>query len=236
MNNAPSNPVPAIEDNPLRDYFERNPGRLIDKWLHYFEIYHRHFQRFRDRKITLLEIGIYQGGSLQMWRDYFGPKARIIGVDINPRVRQLAEPGIEIEVGDQTDREFLRGLRKRIGSVDILIDDGGHSMIQQLTTLEELYDSVAEDGVYLVEDLHTSYWREFGGGFRHPLTFVETAKSLVDQLNAWHSRDRHSFAPTTFTASTRSLHFYDSVLVIEKGPHPKPEQKSTGKLVFPPGY
>jgi len=222
--------------NPLREYFERNPGRLIDKWLHYFDIYHRHLQRFRDRPVTLVEIGIYQGGSLQMWRHYLGPQARIIGVDINPRVQQLAEPGIEIMVGDQSDRDFLRSLREQVGAIDILIDDGGHTMVQQITTLEELYVAVAEHGVYLVEDLHTSYWREYGGGFRHRGSFMELAKSLIDQLNGWHSRDGHSFAPTRFTETTQSMHFYDSVLVIEKGPHPKPESRSTGTAVFPPGY
>lgn len=226
----------ATGSNPLREYFERNPGRAIDRWLHYFDIYHRHFQRFRGEPVTLLEIGVYQGGSLQMWREYFGPRARIIGVDINPRVQQLAEPGIEIAVGDQADRGFLRALRNRVGPIDILIDDGGHTMAQQLTTLEELFGAVSERGVYLVEDVHTSYWREFGGGFRHPMTFIERAKSLIDQLNGWHSRDPHSFVPTKFTATAQSLHFYDSVVVIEKGPHPKPEQKTTGSLVFPPGY
>jgi 23S rRNA U2552 (ribose-2'-O)-methylase RlmE/FtsJ len=222
--------------NPLRDYFERNPGRLIDKWLHYFDIYHRHFQRFRGAPVTVLEIGIFQGGSLQMWRDYFGPQSRIIGVDINPRVMELAEPGVEIVVGDQADRAFLRQLREQVGTIDILIDDGGHTMVQQISTLEELYGSLSENGVYLAEDLHTSYWREYGGGFRHTMTFMELAKSLVDQLNGWHSRDGHSFHPTGFTAATQSMHFYDSVLVIERGAHPKPEKKVTGTPVFPMAY
>jgi hypothetical protein len=225
--------VESETGNPLREYFERNPGRLIDKWVHYLEVYHRHFQRLRGRPCTVLEIGVYHGGSLQMWRHYFGPEARIIGVDANPRCATLAEPGIEIHIGDQADRGFLRRLKASAGPFDIVIDDGGHTMMQQMVSLEELFDAVKPDGIYLVEDLHTSYWREYGGGYRHPFSFIELAKGLIDQLNAWHSRDGHSFLPTPFTQSVTSLHFYDSVLVIEKGPHPRPVQKRTGRPVFP---
>lgn len=221
-----------VDSNPLRAYFERNPGRLINKWLHYFDVYHRHFQRFRGKPITLVEIGVYHGGSLQMWRDYFGPQARIIGVDIEDRSRQLAEPGIEIMIGNQADRNFLRNLRQQVPKIDVLIDDGGHEMYQQMVTFEEMYLGVAADGVYLIEDLHTSYWKEYGGGYRHPYSFIEFGKMLIDQLNAWHSRDAHSFAPTPFTESADSLHFYDSILVIEKRKREKPSEKVTGKASF----
>lgn len=222
----------AYVDNPLLQYFENNPGRLINKWLHYFDIYHRHFARYRGRACTIVEFGVFHGGSLQMWREYFGPAARIIGVDINPRLRELGEPGIEIIIGDQNDRAFLRELARRVGPIDILIDDGGHAMSHQINTLEELYGAVRPDGVILVEDTHTSYWREYGGGLRSPLTFMEYAKRLTDELNAWHSRDPHSFQPGPFTRTARSMHFYDSVVVIEKGPHDKPVEKYTGTPSF----
>ncbi len=220
------------QSNPLRAYFENNRGRMMDKWLHYFEIYHRHLARLRGQPITLLEIGVYHGGSLQMWRDYFGPQARIIGVDVRERCLEIAEPGIEILIGDQGDRQFLRKLRQQIPSIDVLIDDGGHMMHQQIASFEELYGAISERGVYLIEDLHTSYWREYGGGFRHPFSFIEYAKTLIDHLNAWHSRDGHSFGPNDFTAMTDSLHFYDSVLVIEKGPHPRPVEQRSGTPTF----
>ena len=219
------------QDNPLRAYFEANPGRLMMKWLHYFDIYHRHLARFRGRPVTLVEFGVYHGGSLQMWRDYFGPSARIIGVDINPRVREVE--GAEVVIGDQSNRRFLRELGQRVGPVDIIIDDGGHQMHQQVATVEELYGALREDGVLIVEDTHTSYWREFGGGLRQRGSFMEFAKHLVDELNAWHTRDPHSFAPGAFTRGTRSMHFYDSVVVIERGAHPQPEQRMSGTPSFP---
>lgn len=221
-------------ENPLREYFERNPGRLMSKWTHYFDIYHRHFSRFRNRPSTVVEIGVFHGGSLQMWREYFGPEARIVGVDINPRLASLDTPGVEIVIGDQGNPQFLQQLAQRIGPIDVLIDDGGHTMSQQLTTLQALYPALTADGVMLVEDTHTSYWREYGGGLRNPNTFMEFCKRLVDELNAWHSRDPNSLAPSPFTRMTRSLHFYDSVVVLERGNHPKPEERQTGTPSFDP--
>lgn len=220
-------PEPS-KDNPLWKYFSQNKGRLIYKWHHYFDIYDRHFSRFRGQAVRLLEIGVYQGGSLQMWKNYFGRKARIYGVDIDPKCKQLEEKQIEIFIGDQADRAFLTGLRAEIGLVDIVIDDGGHSMVQQITTFEELYPLVSETGVYLVEDLHTSYWQEYGGGYQQQGTFIEYAKGFIDQINAWHSRDP-VLAPSELTKTAAGLHFYDSVLVIEKFPHPtKPAVSMTG--------
>ena len=218
--------------NPLKAYFDANPGRLINKWEHYFDIYHRHFARFRGQPCTLLEVGIFHGGSLQMWRDYLGPQARIVGVDVNPRVSELADDRVEIHIGDQGNPAFIAELAKKVGAIDILIDDGGHQMMQQINTLLGLYDSVTADGVILVEDTHTSYWREYGGGLRATQSFMEFAKQLVDELNAWHSRDPQSFSPGRFTQSTRSMHFYDSIVVIEKGAHPQPQEVTSGTPSF----
>lgn len=219
--------------NPLRAWFDRNPGRYLLKWEHYFDIYHRHFARFRGRPVTVLEFGVFHGGSLQMWREYFGPASRIVGVDINPRLSDIGEDGVEIVIGDQGDRAFLKDLARRVGPIDVLIDDGGHTMAQQIATLEELYGAVQPDGVLLVEDTHTSYWSEYGGGLRARGSFMELAKHLADELNGWHSRDPHSFGPGPFTRSARSVHFYDSIVVIEKGSHQKPREVHSGTPSFP---
>ena len=222
----------STETNPLWTYFKSNPGRAIEKWEHYFDVYHRHFDRFRGRPITILEIGVCHGGSLQMWRQYFGPQARIVGVDVDPRAA-FEEPGIEVIIGDQGDRRFLRELVARYGTFDIVIDDGGHTMAQQYVSLEELFPSVKEDGVYLVEDTHTSYWTDYGGGFRNPHSFIELTKRLIDLLHAYHSRDSHSFVPTGFTGAVGSLHFYDSIVVIERARHEPPKKCGSGRLTIP---
>lgn len=214
--------------NPLKHYFLSNKGNLIHKWLHYFDIYDRHFDKYRKKQITLLEFGVSHGGSLQMWKKYFGHKARIIGVDIDFQCQKLAEKQIEIFIGGQEDKAFLRRLMKKIGKVDIVIDDGGHTMAQQLTTFEEIYPHVREGGTYLVEDLHTSYWSEFGGGLLKEGTFIERSKELIDQLNAWHSKTK-DLKVDEFTRTTASIHFYDSIVVFEKEKISEPYHQQIGK-------
>ena len=217
--------------NPLRRYFRQHEGRQINKWVHYFEIYHRHFARFRDEPATILEFGVNQGGSLQMWQDYFHDDSRIIGVDIDERCRQFAEGNVQIEIGDQEDRTFLQSLVDRHGPFDVVIEDGGHHMGQQLATFDVIYPAMSDDGCFLIEDLHTSYWEGFQGGYRRPGTFMERAKELTDQLNAWHSRTE-DFQVDDFTRSTRSMHFYDSVVVFERGVVEKPFSRRRGNVTF----
>ncbi len=218
--------------NPIAEYFFNNPGRLIDKWHHYFEIYHRHFQRFRGRSPVVVEIGVFHGGSLQMWREYFGAGARIVGIDIDPRCRQFEDEATTVLIGDQSDRRFLAEVRERVPHIDILIDDGGHTMVQQIATFEELYPHVRPEGVYLCEDIHTSFWPEYVGGYRREGTFLEYGKALVDRLYGWYSPEPDRLAPDRFTLSTYALHFYDSVLVIEKRPVDAPKTSVTGTPSF----
>ena len=216
----------------LKEYFEKNPGRLIHKWTHYFEIYERHLAKYRNREVHMLEIGVFHGGSVQMWKHYFGPQAHIYGVDIAQRAKSLEEDRVKIFVGDQSDPEFLASLRREIPRVDILLDDGGHTMEQQIVTFLQLYHHIAEDGIYLCEDLHTSYWPQFGGGVRKPDTFIEFSKQLIDQLTAWHTRNPEDYGVDDFTMSAHSMHFYDSMLVIEKRRMEPPVDRKTGKPSF----
>lgn len=215
----------------LYDYFDNNPGRLIHKWWHYFGIYERHLGVFRGRPIRLIEFGVFHGGSLQMWKHYFGGQAQIIGVDIDPRCAQLAEPGIEIVIADQEDPRTHARLRDTYGEFDIVIDDGGHTMGQQIVTFQELYPAVKAGGIYLAEDLHTSYSPRWGGGIRQPGTFIEYSKRLIDQLHAWHSANGE-LQRDLITATAYGMHYYDSILVIEKATIPEPVQLITGIPAF----
>ena len=217
-----------MKSNRLKEYFENNNGKLIHKWIHYFDIYDRHFVRYRNKSVTILEFGVFQGGSLQMWRHYFGKKARIIGVDINPKCKSLEEKGIEIYIGDQEDKIFLRELMDKVGSVDVVIEDGGHRMKQQINTFTEVYPHVREGGIFLIEDLHTSYWSDYGGGYKNPSSFIEYAKNLIDDINAWHSRDNESFKVNDNTKTIGGMHIYDSVIVFDKVSVKEPGHKKTG--------
>lgn len=218
--------------NPLEEYFRANPGRLIHKWIHYFDIYDRHFAPFRGKPANIVEFGVSHGGSLQMWRDYFGPQAHITGVDIDPRCTDLTGDKIDVVIGDQEDREFLTKLTDQVGQIDIVIEDGGHTMGQQIATFEELWPRVRDGGIFLIEDLHTSYWRRYGGGYKRSGTFIEYAKDLIDQQNAWHSRDPESLRVDEHTRTIRGMHVYDSIIVFDKAPVPKPHHEKTGKPSF----
>ena len=219
--------------NDLEQYFTDNTGRMIHKWQHYFEIYDRHLSRFRGTDVHIVEFGIYQGGSLQMWKEYFGPNAKIFGIDINPHCQELEEEQIQIFIGDQEDRVFLNSLTEKIPRMDVLIDDGGHTMKQQINTYEELFPYIDKNGVYLCEDLHTSYWPRYGGGYKKGDTFIEYSKNFIDYINAWHSSQKSKFSVTEFTKSVHSLHYYDSILVIEKRPIEAPFRQKTGKETVP---
>lgn len=195
--------------------FLNHNHHLVHKWNHYFPVYERHFKDFVYKPVTFIEIGCGLGGSLQMWKQYFGPHARIVGIDIDPECKKYVEDQIEIHIGPQQDPGFLEGVLHQVGTPDIVLDDGSHKMSHIIATFNFMYPKMLKNGVYLVEDLHTAYWEEYEGGLRKPETFIEVCKSLVDELNADHSRG--ALPPTEFTRSTLGMHFYDSVVVFERG-------------------
>ncbi len=195
--------------------FLNHQGRTIHKWKHYFPVYERHFARYVDRPLTFIEIGCGSGGSLQLWKRYFGPHAQIVGIDIRPECAEFAEDQVAIRIGDQTDETFLSDVINDFGVPDIVLDDGSHMMSHIAASFAYLYPRTATDGVYMVEDLHTAYWDEYEGGLRRSGTFIELCKNLIDELNAEWSRD--ALPPTDFTRTTQSMHFYDSIAVFERG-------------------
>lgn len=217
----------------LEQFFLQQPHRLINKWKHYFDIYERHFSKYRGQELTFLEIGVFHGGSLQMWKHYFGDKAKIYGIDIDPRCKELEEENIHIFIGSQSDPEFLQSVKNQIPDLDILLDDGGHTMQQQIVSFKMLYDKVKSDGVYMCEDTMTSYWIEYGGGLRRNGTFIEYAKGFVDSMHAWHS-NQGAFKPDHLTPSLASVTFYDGVVVLEKRPTEKPYSLQSGEPSFKP--
>lgn len=189
----------------------------MTKWLHYFEAYDRFFSRYRGKDVTILEIGVFKGGSLQMWKDYFtvsDNKVQIYGIDILPECKDLQEDNVQIFIGSQEDREFLRKVKSEIGQVDILIDDGGHTMSQQIISFEELFDLVADDGIYLCEDLHTSYMKSYGGGYRGE-TFIEYSKGLIDFLHAQYL-ETNDLGKCVYSEKIKFITYCDSMVFIEK--------------------
>lgn len=175
------------------------------------------FKKYRkkaspDNKIVILEIGVAYGGSLDLWNAYFGKENCIIyGVDINPICKKFTRDNINVIIGDQGNKQFLNDLKNKIPKPDIMIDDGGHTMTQQINTFDVMFDHIKLGGIYLCEDTHTSYFCEFGGGYKKPSTFIEYSKNFIDSLNGYHHDDIDSI-----TLNCSGIHFYDSMIFFDK--------------------
>lgn len=214
--------------------------RPINKWHHYFDIYEQYLARFRYTDATVVEVGIEQGGGLEMWRTYLGSSCRLFGIDQDPRAKQLEGVADKIFIGDPRDRAFLREVLREIGRPDVVINDGAHTASQQITAFEELYPALSDDGVYIVEDTHTSLW---GGPFLDRPdreTFLELARRLCAELMAW-TGELTNFAMlgseqnvklqglvSGFCRSTRAISFYDSMIVFERCRRDVPRHEAKG--------
>lgn len=210
----------------LYSMFHGNKDEVIDKWVHYFPIYERFLQGFVNRSVLMIEIGVDRGGSLKMWKKYLGPFSTIVGIDTNPLCARFNDEQCQVHIGNQNDIQFLKEIIKHYGTPDIVIDDGSHIMEDMDTTFKFLYPLLNNNGVYIVEDTHTCYWPEFQGGLKKDGSFIEKAKNLIDSLNAYHIKERDMV--DTFTQSTFSISFYDSVVVFEKRWRGKPYALQTG--------
>ena len=219
----------------LEQIFDENEGRLVHKWMHYFDIYERHFAPYRGHSPKILEIGVSHGGSLDLWSTWFGRNAEIVGVDIDPRAAALARPGVTISVGDQGDPKFLDTLAAEHGPFDIIIDDGSHQPAHQILALKKLWPAIRPGGVFLVEDLHSNYWPEYGGDLGRPDTFVEFVKPLIDEMHAFHSRTS-GFEPSDWTRTLGGIHVYDSIVVLDRVDRERPYHRMTGRPVFDTVY
>jgi len=191
----------------------RTHGRGIWKWRHYFDFYERHCAKFVGRRTHLLEIGIYSGGSLDLWREYFGPECQITGIDIEPGVQAYASDGVRVLVGDQGDPAFWRSSLPTLPRIDVAIDDGGHHPYQQIVTLEALLPHMNPGGVYICEDIH-----------HNTNAFNAYTAGLLAELNTFRHAphpDAPLYAePTAFQSAVKGIHCYPFAVVIELHDHP----------------
>lgn len=198
------------------DYLKRTDDRLLTKWLHYFEVYERELSRFRKRPITFLEIGVFKGGSIPMWKEFFCEGSTLVFVDIDPECAQYAEPGTHVEIGNQADPDFLKSLSEKYGPFDVILDDGSHICKHQIASFENLWPSVKNNALYIVEDCHSSYWPGFGGGYRNEASFIEFAKRKVDSMHSWYTDQDQLFPFDPIAKELLGIRFYDSIVVFEK--------------------
>lgn len=203
---------------PLIDIYRNDLAQAPDKYTSYFPVYEQFFSKYRNQNITFIEVGVQKGGSLDMWRKYFGSPAKIIGIDIDPRVVEHQRNDLQIIIGDQSDPVFWKKCLPEIGTIDIFLDDGGHTMAQQKNTLLSVWPYIANGGVYMCEDTHTSYFHSWGNGLNKNWTMMEFTKSLTDMVNVMHWEDPY---PDTnilnMFKDIGSVHYYNSMIVLTKG-------------------
>ena len=159
----------------LFDYFINNTGKKITKWTHYFPVYEKHFKALTEKPINILEIGVLNGGSLQMWKEYFHPDSTLVGIDIDPRCKQHGDgdSDINVRIGDQSNPIFLQKLIDEFGEFDLVIDDGSHHVDHVHKTFEFLYPKIAKNGIYMIEDTHAGYWDSHGGSLKEPKSMIK---------------------------------------------------------------
>jgi len=200
--------------------------KLLHKWHHYPEIYDELFAGYLDRPIKILEIGVYNGGSLQMWERYFHPDSLVVGIDIENQVKAELRDNTEVRIGDQGSAEFLDEIVEEFGQFDIIIDDGSHLTADQRDSFIRLFKTgLADEGLYVVEDTHTSYLAPFVNSRR---TFIGTCQEIVDLMHAeyWNrdsfeefsigNEDREDTVMEYYEAWVYSVQFFDSMVAFKK--------------------
>lgn len=209
------------------------------KLISYFKDYDFHFgQLDRDKSYNILEIGVQRGGGLWTLKEYF-PNSSITGLDIDGNCKQYEseENDIVVFIGSQTDEGLLEKISKDRGSFDIIIDDGGHTMKQQKISFFKLFPLLNDDGIYIIEDLHTSYWPAFGGGINNEETMMSTLKQLSDKsTSSWASRNdradrnKNNLKFDYFDGHIDSVHFHDSICFIYKKEYNEKTGRSTVRI------
>lgn len=209
-----------IKDD-LVTIFLNHKKKLTSKFLTHIEVFSKLFSAFRDKECAVFEIGIGQGGSLQLWRDYFGQKARIYGIGLEGAFETLKNDlkldHIEIFLCNQSNQDLLRKIADGIKTIDIVIDDGSHECPDQISSFETLFPYLSNRGIYLVEDTHTSYHWTHHGGYHLKTSFIEYMKNIVDMLHASEYAVKFEIAVPAFVNYINHVSFfYRNLVVVEK--------------------
>ena len=214
-------------------FAKENAGNPFLKWEHYFEIYDALFSNFLNlldpkdsEKIKFLEIGVDRGGSLGFWEKILIGRADIYGIDINPKCAEIKNMNATIRIGSQDDPVFLKNVIAEMGSLNIVVDDGSHASRHIIKSFQTLFPLMETGGMYIIEDVHASYWNYWGlgGGLRRKKSAVEYFKIKIDELHQPYFRAKAGVrhfreAPIE---GIKSIEFFDSIIVIRKGFAQKP--------------
>ncbi len=229
----------------LRELYDSHSGKVSDKWSIYIDEYHSIFGEYRNENIKLLEIGIQNGGSLELWSRYFAKGDIFIGCDIDENCGGLdyTDDRIHVVVGDANAETTYQSIVALSTGFNIIIDDGSHKSSDIIKSFLIYFNKVIDGGIYIVEDLHCSYWKNFDGGLFHPYSSISFFKNIVDIINHEHwgvENSRKSLIEDfarkygidideEALASIHSIEFINSMCVIHKA---SAERNALGKRII----
>ena len=216
----------------LKQIANNHTGKLSDKWEAYYDVYGSIFSEYRKEPVSVLEIGIQNGGFLEILSLYFWNAKAIVGCDIDPKCGELkyTDNKIHIVLGDIKDKNNVERILKISDAYDIIIDDGSHTHEDIIKAFINLFPHLKDGGIYIIEDLHASYWKSYEGGVFNPTTAINFFKRLMDILNheAWGVgiQRKEVLKPLleyyqvdideVDLAHIRSIEVYNSMIVIKK--------------------
>ena len=211
----------------LLNLFALNDGPHVHKWHHYLPLYQQYFAPYRNKPIRFLEIGVSKGGSLRMWRRYFGESAVIYGIDIDPDCAQHDGADAKVRIGSQDDPAFLNQVLDEMGGVDVVLDDGSHHMDHVRASLLTIFPRMTLGGTYMIEDMHTAYWERFGGGYRSPSNAFQMVREIADDVHHWYHRRPHVYP--ALRDMIGGIHLHDSIVVLDKATVHRPAHSWIGQ-------
>lgn len=223
-----------MEPRSLPELYETHEGKVTDKWSSYLRVYEELFRPYRDDPVRLLEIGIQNGGSLEIWARYFRAGTRIVGCDVNPDCGRLtyADPRISVIVGDANDAATRQRILAQSACYDIVLDDGSHRSGDIVKAFLNYFPKTAYGGIFVAEDLHCSYWQDFEGGLFDPYSSITFFKHLADIVNheSWGvARSRSDLLQgiaskygcdldESVLSEVHSVEFVNSICIVRKQP------------------
>ena len=229
-----------MSSSSLKQLYQDHKGKVSDKWTSYIEKYEELFRPYRDKEVSLLEIGVQNGGSLEIYAKYFQQAKALIGCDISELCGTLEyeDSCISIIVGDANSEESEQEILDILPTFDIIIDDGSHHSKDIVSSFSKYFKHLKLNGKYIVEDLHCSYWEHFDGGLFKPTSSNSFFKLLSDIVNHehWGVDKRRTDLLVSFSkqysidfdenvlAQIHAITFTNSMCVVEK------KQKASNEL------
>ena len=222
---SPSKPAVAGQKN-FEGLFWEHDGSIVHKWHHYLPIYEKFLREYKGKPVKLLEIGVSRGGSLSLWRKYFGPDATIYGVDVDTSCEQYDGVDAQVRIGSQDNVKFISAVVQEMGGVNIVVDDGSHISRHIRTTFNTVFPLMNDGGIYIVEDLHAAYWPKFGGGYQSSKSFMSDISQMYDDMHHWYHS--HGQKISSVKDKLSAIHLYDSMAIFEKNQIAPPRHSRIG--------